>query len=173
MKPKLHLEIHRLGPERGMISIWVSVILLAVSWVAATLYLQITLGLKMAMNSEAQLTQQVQADNQVIHTLQSIQDALNKDFQQDPLSYLLKFRQRFPNDLLGCVSRDNLSSDCTVEGRAICKRVVGVYDITYAFPVLIPIMPVEPQEHSLTQAPAYYGNTNIEIRMLSYIARDL
>lgn len=162
MKPSLHLEIPCLNLERGMISIWVSAILLVASWIAANLYLQSSLALKMATNAASQLTQHVETNNQVRNALSTLQLSLNRDFKADPQSYFVKFRESYPNDFLGCVDTDGIVTDCTREGRVICRRRIGDYDISYAFPLFISLA------SPLAVQPTH---NNIHVNILAYVLK--
>lgn len=136
MKPKLPLGIRPLHFEQGIVSVFVSVILLVISWLIAHLYMQTTLGLKMAKNREQALKEQIKTENEVRNIIRGIQVKLIQDFKEDRNTYFLKYRQQHPNDLLGCIASDGTESNCVAEGKAICKRVIGGYQVTYSVPIV-------------------------------------
>lgn len=140
MRPRLRLEIRPLSirkdSEKGIVLVLVSIIVLIISWVVAHLYLQSSLALKMAQNSARQFKEQIKVDNEVLSTFRSLQNNLNNDFKQDPHTYFSKYQQSYPNDFLGCIASDGSMSDCKVDGFAIAKREVGIYQITYSIPIV-------------------------------------
>jgi len=164
---KLRLETHpyhfynteKYNNEKGMVLVMVSLILLVASWLGADLYVQSILGLKMAVNVEKALQQQIKTENEAMVLLKDRQQALNKYWQEDSKTYFSKFRQQYGEEIMGYLSLDGLIGDGLAPGQAIAKREVGGYKITYSVPIL-----TVPESTSLQISVP----TSINIQILSW-----
>lgn len=124
MNLKSPLKTHPKPFEKGVVLVIVSLVLLLVSWVVSDLYIQSTLGLKMVMNVDKAIDQQMKAEQKLRQIVEEREAILNRLMIEEPKTYVEKYTQLYAKEILGTLP-ESLIGYC----------IVANYQISYEIPL--------------------------------------